>query len=215
VGHLPKEGDVRNRWGTILIVVGIAGLVVVLLYRTPTPTPVQPVPPAASSNQQTVSPDAKQVARPIQPNELSPGFREAALDATDAVYRLPIYGRSEAAELEPRKLEAEKAVMTARRKVQTEADKHIYDLLHAYYEFGTAVIFEDQQANNENVGWDFRLQNAKDAVPDAGSATQCLFELRVTLKDTADLPPDQIEAGHNIRCLSALQQLEERLGVSK
>lgn len=148
--------------------------------------------------------------RPVQ-EALTPDFKDAALEAFDAVQNIPSPPGVSETEAALTKTEANKALDKAHRKVKSALDRSVYDLLDAYHLFkdvsviDAGMIFDDRSslATKQKYG-EYHLFDLK-------GESQCSLEVRVALEYGIEkITKEGLERGRSHLCFGYSEELTKR-----
>jgi len=141
-------------------------------------------------------PPAKEDSKPAAPElKLSPEFKEAGAAASDAISRIPDIKLSDDG-YAMRKLDAEKAIDAAGRKVSADDDKQMMKILEAWFALAVMEYEASAQHNMKLFG---------DA---ATASTYCAVEAKVVFKPSV-LSEKGRQMAAEKKCLTEYRKLQD------
>jgi hypothetical protein len=150
------------------------------------------------------------VQHPVQ-EALTPDFKDAALEAFDAVENissLPGVSETEAALT---KTEARKALDKAHRKVKSALDRSVYDLLDAYHLFKDMSVMDMGMIFSDETSLATKHKYGEYHTFDLKGEDQCYWEVRVALGyDLEKVTKEGLEQGRSHLCLGYSEELTKR-----
>lgn len=148
---------------------------------------------------------------PVQ-EVLTADFKDAALEAYDAVENIPSPPGVSEAEAALAKTEANKAVDKAHRKARSSLDKSVYDLLAAYHLFKDMSNMDMEMVFDDRTSLATKNKYGGYHTLDLKGELQCELEVRVALEyDLEKMRKDGLEQGRSHLCLGYSEELTKRI----
>lgn len=151
-------------------------------------------------------------AQPPAHEALTADFKDAALEAFDAVDHISSRPGVSETEAALTKTEATKALDKAHRKVKSPLDRNVYDLLAAYHLFKDMSVLDTEMVFDDRTSLATKQKYGEYQTFDLKGEDQCYWEVRVVLEDDLErVTKEALEQGRSHLCFAYSEELSNRI----